>query len=95
MFSIENPPVPDPPCSSSQPKYDERASSVFPQVVLIISFHLLICSEICQTQTKSHGLDHPTPLPNFSIKKIMYFKARSKDIKNSWPFFSKKSCNFV
>ncbi|KAJ6980636.1 hypothetical protein NC653_028445 [Populus alba x Populus x berolinensis] len=50
---------------------------------------------ICQTQTKSHGLDHPTPLPNFSIKKIMYFKARSKDIKNSWPFFSKKSCNFV
>ncbi|CAK7323902.1 unnamed protein product [Dovyalis caffra] len=31
------------------------------------------------------SLDHHTPLPHFSIRDYV-FKARSKDIKNSWPF---------
>ncbi|KAB5521987.1 hypothetical protein DKX38_026306 [Salix brachista] len=91
MLSIENPPVPDPSCSSSQLNTsDERASQLptstnnnFPspdlsEVVVVVNL-----------PNTNPSLHHHPSLPTFSIRDYV-FKARSKDIKNSWPFSQKQ-----
>ncbi|KAJ6417532.1 hypothetical protein OIU84_003289 [Salix udensis] len=92
MFSIENPPVPDPPCSSSQPysRSDERASQP-PTSSAHNKFPPSNLSEVVVVDLPNPNpcLDNHTPPPNFSIRDYV-FKARSKDIKNSWPFSQKK-----
>ncbi|KAI5606233.1 hypothetical protein POPTR_001G472400v4 [Populus trichocarpa] len=88
MLSIENPPVPDPSCSSSQlNSSDERAYQLPTSTNNKLpspNLSEVVVVNLPNTNPSLHH-HHHTPLPNFSIRDYV-FKARSKDIKNSWPF---------
>ncbi|KAF9667216.1 hypothetical protein SADUNF_Sadunf16G0309900 [Salix dunnii] len=94
MLSIENPPVPDPcSCSSSQlNSSDERASQLPTSTNNKLPSPNLSdvgVVNLPNTNPSLHHHRHNTLLPNFSIRDYV-FKARSKDIKNSWPFSQKQ-----
>ncbi|KAJ4849254.1 hypothetical protein Tsubulata_012943 [Turnera subulata] len=88
MLSVENPPVPDPPCACTQfPQLNTSSSSSDDD-------DDKKASSLNQKQQQQLDLPKPppplddqqrTPLPNFSIRDYV-FTARSKDIRKNWPF---------